>query len=577
MRRFPLLRGYKQSSILSAPDASFDAGRVRRHEDVVEGAFVWRYDPVFRPMVAIYAEGCLKQLGTTYRRATHERRSWPCCFSIELDEELADRQDLTIAVLETGDILFAPPRTGQTIRTVEDLIDDARQQGPSFSYGGFISFLLLPLNDQIDILCHDLLDRGVHAEELAHYRRKVIGGEFSILGVRDDIAMTEEAEEVLAALTLHERRGRACLWQGLDEVLDHVIPPPLAREDFGYGTPPVLCSAFEEISVPTDVRGILAFNAVGDTIDVGAYAQWMTAYQNIAVAVQSRVSRSADLHARQNARDRRYRLNGLLSSMKLGQNALRLPGGAVQSVGEGVVVFGPYVALAAGRYTAKVSLRCITPALAQLQLEVVHGDIVFARRNVVLAGMSPETIDLPFGVPSGHDELLRAPKFELRISSSGADVVCEAVMLEVYEDPAIASTISPDVEDWLPFLTPEAAGRRRDDGTIRALMPSGRVFFGPYCMLLPGRYTLTLDYAHEGAAAKEAVLEVAAGGDAVLAHKRFELNAGHSSETLVFDVADADSAATLAGPLEFRLWKAEGFVFQCLAVRLAAPGDESLG
>lgn len=577
MRRFPLLRGYKQSSIVSAPDTVFDAGRVRRHDDIVEGAFVWPYDPVFRPMVAIYADGRLKQLGTTYRRATYERRSWPCCFSIELDEDLVDRQDLTIAVFETGDVLFAPPRAKQAILTVEDLIADSRQQGSSFSYGGFISFLLLPLNDQIDILCRDLLDRGVHAKELAHYRRKIIEGEFSILGVRDDIAMTEEAADVLAELTLHERRGRACLWQGLDEVLDRVIPPPLARDDIAYGTPPVLCSGFEEIAVPTDVQGILAFNAVGETIDVGAYAQWMTAYQNIAVAVQSRVSRSAELHAHQNARSRRYRLNGLLSSMKLGKNALRLPGGAVQSVGEGVVIFGPYVALAAGRYTAKVSFRCVTPAPARLQLEVVHGDIVFARRTVVLAGMAPQTIDLTFGVPSGHDELLRAPKFELRVSSGGADVICESVVLEVFEDPAVANTISPDVEDWLPFLSPETAGRRADDGTIGALTQSGRVFFGPYCMLLPGRYSLSLDYAYEGAAANEAVLEVAAGGDAVLAQKRFALNGGHSSETLVFDVADAECAAALDGPLEFRLWKAEGFEFRCLAVRLAAPCEESLG
>ncbi|MDR3388069.1 MAG: hypothetical protein P4L92_13555, partial [Rudaea sp.] len=351
-----------------------------------------------------------------------------------------------------------------------------------------------------------------------HYRRKLIDGEFSILGVRDDIALSEEAQETLAELTLQERRGRACLWQGLEDALAFIVPPPLAREGVVLDAPPSLRSAFEEILVPSEVHSILAYNAVGETADVGAYGLWAKTYQDPVAAMERRVSRSLELRRQQTPRSKRYRLDNLLAAMKLGATATRLTDGAVKARAgaAGVIVFGPYMPLEPGQHSAIFSLRTESSDALCLRLEVVHGDILFAHRELRLQGPSQENYRLEFTVPSGSQELLRKPNFEFRLSTDGGGaVICEAVMLEVGEDADVAKTAHPSVANWFALLTTEVSGKRCEDGTLLALPSSGRVFFGPYCKLLPGRYALTFEYRSESNG--EVELEVGAGTDSILA------------------------------------------------------------
>lgn len=584
MRRFPRLRAPSRNPATVMPETGFEAGRVRVRDGLIEGCFVWPHDPGFRPLIGLYAGGRLRQLGATFRRPLHEGRSWPCCFSFDLDEDLPELADLTVAVFETGDILHAPARPQVAVRRVEDLIDAGNRRVRAFAYGGFCSFLLLPLDDQIAILCRDLLDRDILPKELKTYRQKVIEGELSILGVRDDIALGEEAEEDLVALPLHERRGRACLWQGLTTALAHIVPPPLARADVAIDTPPGLSTAFDEIRIPSDVRSILASNAIGKSTDIGAYGQWITAFQDLVGDVEARVACHLDLQAQRAAQSRRYRLSGLISMMRLGTAAQSGGDGTViAKAGEaGVVLFGPYMALDPGRHTVLFALENEAPAVGPLQvrLEVVHGDILFAARDIVLTEASREKRRLAFTVPAGPQDLLTAPGFEFRLTTNGAArLVCRAVALDVCNDKEVKSFVHPAVENWLALLTPERAGARAGEGGIAALPPSGRVFFGPYCKLLPGRYVLALDTVlGEDQPQKEAELEVAAVGDHVLARKRFALRPGGGTEELSFEIADSDSAEELAGPLEFRLWKEDGCAFVCTALRLTGAGpSEGLG
>lgn len=577
MRRFPLLRGFRQGPNILPREPGHDRGRLRRRDDVIEGAFVWAHDPAFRPLIAIYADGRLRQLGTTYRRAIHERRSWPCCFSIELDEELADREDLTVAVFETGDVLQPPQPGEKPVATVEDLIEAGYHHARPFAFGGFVSFLLLPLNDQIQILCRDLLDRDAAETEIEAYRQRVIDGDLSILGVRDDIALSDEAKETCGEMTLHERRGRACLWLGLDQALDCVVPPPLGGDNALFDTPLSLRSAFEEITTPSDVRSILAFNAVGETTDIGAFGQWATANQDIVAAVEARVSRSVAL--REKTPSRRYRLGNLLAAMTVGNAAVRRADGAVSAHAgsEGVVVYGPYMSLEPGHHTVLFSVQNEAPAERPLRLclDVVYGDILFARREIVLSAAVTDVWSLALTVPSGQRDLLGLPNFEFRIATNGAaDVSCDFIALDVCNDADVGTSSRPSVENWLPLMSPEAAGRRLDDGTLRALARTGRVFFGPYCKLLPGRYALTLDYEFTaGDTTKEAEFEVVDGPDSILAWRRFALVAGGGREELRFEITEAETADELAGPLEFRLWKEADFEFHCLAVGLAVLGE----
>ncbi|HEY0106465.1 MAG TPA: hypothetical protein VGB91_10305, partial [Rhizomicrobium sp.] len=124
-------------------------------------------------------------------------------------------------------------------------------------------------------------------------------------------------------------------------------------------------------------------------------------------------------------------------------------------------------------------------------------------------------------------------------------------------------------------LTPGDGGERAAGGAIGAPERAGRVFYGPYCRLPPGDYQFELRCDMRASVPGRAVtLEIVA-GDRILAQDRFALKLGPNLLAIRFEVPQAGTAADLLGPLEFRLGKDEGLVFDCTSAELRAASNGS--
>lgn len=135
-------------------------GRTELRDRRIEGSLDWTHDPFFRPLIGIYAGGRLTCIIPTLWRAYGENSIWRCYFSQELPEDL-ETENITAICLENGELLY-PPREARVAEpgapmSVEDIVDAGRRRVRAFDYGGFESFLMLPLFDQLAILYQDFL------------------------------------------------------------------------------------------------------------------------------------------------------------------------------------------------------------------------------------------------------------------------------------------------------------------------------------------------------------------------------------------------------------------------------------
>ena len=568
MRRFPLPRGGKSALIAERTNLRVAGRRIA-------GYFDWPHDPIFRPLVGIFTDGRLEHVAPSFRRPLPNRGPWPCYLSITLPKRLAETAAVTIACLETGDVLHPRWNDDSSLPLrVEDLIAEGRRATRGQVLDGFTAFLLLPLSDQIDILYRDLLGRGANARDVAHYRTRIAKGEIAILDARDEISTSEEALNANRHLTLDDRRGRMCVWPGLEATLMHLVPPVFAPRDAGLiDAPSSLRSAFDEIAVPETVGGVLARNAVGPTTHVELYERWVERHHLAVAPIEARLARRPRGLTRRCA----YRFGNLLTAMSPGPIAMREPSSIISahSGNAGTIAYGPYVHLESGSYRVSCRLRIQAPSAvaSDLSLEVVHGDILLARRDLKVAREWHETLGLNFAVPQRLKELVGTPAIEFRIRGDGnAAAHVEEVALEALPDGcADARTM----DDWLPALIPGGAGSRTEDGRIVAQTSSGHVFYGPYCTLMPGayRFMLECDLA-EAAANGEVELEAVTANNEVLARQQVMLSAGANRLEIGFGIPWVHDPNMLSGPLEFRLWKAEGFTFRCRAAQLEALGED---
>ena len=560
------------------PDGSF----VHLAGQSLEGAFHWPHDPLFRPMVGVYSAKRLALVVPTGRRTADNGKTWQCHFAADIPDKV-NRQELTVTVFESGAVLYPAPNGApdKPARTVEEIMAAAGRHAKPFAYGGFEAFLFLPLIDQIRILYLDILGRNPGPEEVDRYRERIISGALDILAARDEIASSQEARR--RRLSRDERRGRACLWHGLQAVLDAIVPPPLLRSarQADFAPPKFLRTAFEEITCPSDVASILALNAVGETRDFAQISQWIASHRKIIDTVEERLAQNAAARRLQAERPQRYRMGNLLATMTTGVVATRQPSGLVVAKPgpDGVVLYGPYLALEPGRHTVHCKFRSEHPAGEALHLvfEAIYSDVLLARKDLTLTTATDGGFDQQFTVPAGQGELLRSRQFEFRLATNGAAAVAvEAVTLDVVNTAQVVTQAAPNVASWLRSLKLESAGWRETDGTITALAPSGRVFYGPYYKLIPGRYVFALECrADPDGDGGDVELEVVAAENDVLARQRCRLKGGRNTLTIPFEIRAAKTPAGLPGPLEFRLWKDAGFTFQCIAVHLESRNDAS--
>ncbi len=531
------------------------------HQERLTIAFDWKHDPLFRPMVGAYVGGRLRRLVPTGRRRAGNG-TWRCVFSIDLSPEMRDAPDLVLACFETGEILYsrAEPQLNPGLLSVADVIRAGRAHASNFSYGGFEAFLFHPLADQIDILYYDILGRHADVHGLQEYTRRITAGEQSILDVRDEMLRSEEALKILERMTLDERRGRWCLWSGLTESVGR-----LAKA----GLPPV--GLIEAMTVSLDLGDVLAQMAMGRTGDTRLLRSWIDDHAGLVKHVERRIRESRNTAAVPETRH--YRLADLLPQIQLGGAAQRTKQGKVQwnsREAEGMMFFGPYTRLPPGRHAFSCRLNAAPlDAEVHLQFDVVYENIVFARRDLYLKSPGAHAVELSFTVPVDDDGWFDGARFEFRLHVSGsADVEVEAIALDVHADRALVAARAPSFGNMLPALAKGPAGMRTDDGTIEASAAGGCVFYGPYCFLVPGQYSFVLVCDVANPSDPDVELEVTAARDFRLAHTHSVLKAGRNTLELRFSIPEAQNAAALAGPLEFRLHKKSGGGFACVRATL---------
>lgn len=538
MLRFPLLRPEPR---LGEPMAA----EVRVAGGQADGEFSWPHDPFFRPLVGFYVAGRLQTLATTTRRVRNGR--WRCYFSLEVPEG----EPGMIACVETGEVMWPTPEPRGTVLTVEDIVAKGRDASRRDAWSGFPSFLMLPLTDQISIMHRDFLGRDPTSEEVTTWRTRLLKDGLSILDLRDELATGDDVFERL--ITVDDRCGALCLWPGFKDVLVHLVPK---GEKAGSGS-------FQPAVAETgrDPGGLLALTAVGGGQQPGLYLEWIQAHQKDLGQFAGRITPS------RKRRERHYRTGNLLPLMTCGPGAVRRDDSCIEATRSGVVVYGPYMMVEVGHHKVEIVCQAGQPS-SRFAVEVVHGDVLLARRDFQLERDGRHSRSVEFTLPKGLAEIAETPEIEFRVTGDAALTV-ESVRLCVHGGAAGNAILE------LGSLSPGDAGLRTAGDTISSVSGAGRVFYGPYCRLLPGAYQFSLECRAEESG--EIDLEAVAANTEILARLRMALMPGSNRIRLPFALPRIDDEAFLAGPIEFRLGKGHGFVLTCASARLLRESDGGPG
>lgn len=480
----------------------------------VAGWFVWPHDLFFRPLVGLFTGRELADVIPTARQWCN--RQWWCSFEAEKPDGMT-----AVVCLETGAVLWPEPAPASLPRTVEDILI-ATRSGSSPLLDGFPAFLALPLRDQIDILYRDFLGKSVSFEELAWLKKL---DTFSILDLRDALASDEESK--LWSLQPGERRGDLCLWSGFKQVTKLLDTPS------------------EGLSSETIAR-----IALGAAFEPSAAARFLAEHRSSVEAYS--------LEPRRDAAARFYTTGNLLPIMKSGPGVLRDAEGRLQSHQSGVVAYGPYMPLVPGRYRVTLDLAAAAP----VGLEVVQDDITLAKTMLFPDEAIKTNLAVSFVVPEALERLFGKSEIEFRVTGEGATQL-RTVHLSVHAD-------GPDqpLSDLAAF-TPGDAGRRVG-ASIGGLPQAGRVFYGPYCGLLPGHYRFVLRGHAAGSGALD--IEAVSANAEVLTQRAFSVE-GEICIELRFALPAVFTTEELAKAVEIRLNKSEGFGLENLSGQLWSDGD----
>ena len=552
----------------SSPNRTASGAPPRFHvsyrSGVLEGWLAWPDDTLFRPSIGIFQEERLIEVVRTRRVWCEERGLEPqylCRFRKEKFDpaKLTGAGEVSITCLERGEVMHHFPAQSEAVsKTIS--IDAIRRMAQSANTAtgtsGFVSFLKLPLLDQLQILYLDLLRRPVEPSAVKMRHVSIAKGDVTILDIRDEILDSEEFRG-REQQSREQQIGFWCVWEGLNDV----PMAGMARPDRPGES--AVASAFASYLVTASSSVSLGrhLGRIAVPGDPAAAEAWRSRNAALISTLEdaSAISRRR-LSAAASSGPVRGIQRALLSSMRAGVAGERV-GSHIRSVAgkSGHVAFGPYITMPPGTYRVRVGLSA-EPAAAgatgRLSFEVSSGAILFGRTSIAVSRPISGTYDLDFAIPPEEAELLHDAKYEVRVTSDGTVALeLELVSIETLQG---ADTIPyPAVENWLPLLSRSKFAVLTDAGQVDRVDSArgGHMVFGPYVSLLPGRYTLVMEITLNGADGRGENIEVdvAVPGAPPIMAQPFPLQSGTTRHAREFSIQGAATRDKLPGPLEFRI------------------------
>jgi hypothetical protein len=515
----------------------------------------WPVDAFYRPTVALFLGGGLISVSPTYRQSLGtgaKKPSWVCAFDVELPDKVSNVTNRLLLCLETGAVLFDERLSeGRGLTCgVDELIGEALVARSPWDASGFTAFLRLPVFDQLDLLYRDYLGRGIDQEGLHDKLRELETGRSTILGVRDELLDCEEFRS--RSISHYDQVGKWIVWGGLN-----------------YAHAPLILTGSKatsltslEISRRVSIPETLASISLGQEADPSARRLWIEDHkQLVSQLVETLRVKPCDTAAEPSRGN--FRLNGLLGMMHPGNAGIREALGADKghiaslSGKEGVVAFGPYLALPPGDYRAVLVFRSEIngESCVKFGIEVVYGAVLLARRDFREAQSRTFDFHVPFSVP--HDDMapLCDALFEFRLTCEGNGRL--VLMDASVEHVTSAEKGSRYHVDWLPMMAVGSCTLRHDDWAVSAgNRASGHLVYGPYRALLPGSYTLTCECEVTGADStmNKIAIEICAATGPVIVSRDFNLRNGPNTVETVFEINPFEPEES-PRPLEFRISK----------------------
>jgi hypothetical protein len=467
------------------------------------------------------------------------------------------------------------------------LISLADSQKKPWDCSGFLAFLDLSIPDQLALLYHEFLARGIDQGGMDSYRRRILNGELTILGVRDSLVASGEFEEGVRK-SVNSRLGHWHVWGGLKDVHSCLVQSPTHVEADGPydqriepGAGSVFVSSLELISENQRIGAHLAGIALGSDADLDLVASWEADHSELVSALTQQVEARKAARKAKKTEVGRLQYNGLLGSMQVGDAGRATADGIRSRPGaKGNVFHGPYFRLSPGSYRLSLRLRCGKKrkgGRASISVEAIYNhSLMLGCLGIEESAFSRETHILEFEVPKAVG--LSGPKFEFRLFTNGvAEIELFDLSLEHWtrdDEPKRAAGAG----NWLPIMSVGSAGEATAEGVRSEAGVAGHVFYGPYRALLPGKYLLAVDYDGQIGEGGSLTLEaVDSDNQIVLASHELPVEAGASSLELSFAIQHPTSAGELPPSLEFRLFKTAGADVLIRAVRIEAALWASTG
>jgi len=217
------------------------------------------------------------------------------------------------------------------------------------------------------------------------------------------------------------------------------------------------------------------------------------------------------------------------------------------------------VQLHAGTYRLTVAGRSLSAdsgaVEGRIALEIVHGGIFIARREFAEPFAEQGVCTIDFELSHATAAVLHEGRFEFRLWTDGVhDVQIDHVLLRHLDSDAILE--QPSVE-WLSLLSVGGSGARSANGRISTISGvSGNVFYGPYTILAPGHYQLSVecDVSVDAQLSGEVLIEAISALTLTIASAKFPLaDAGVKRFLLPFSIPDPGPGGCFPDRVEFHL------------------------